>query len=390
MKIAINIEHFTEAKGGAERYAVGLANALAGKGHDVHILACFSYKNCENDFQCHQIPYATFRTFRDIKFARASQKELSKEKFDVCLSLSRSMSPELYNPHGGVHLAYLKRELKSIPNSFMRYIKFLFWTISLRQFLIKRIERNIFKQRDLIVVAVSKMIKRDILSFYDFPEDQIKVIFNAVDLERFDLTHHKAYRREIESQHSINDEDLLILFVADNFRLKGLRNLIRAAALMKKSMKPGTGFRVIVLGDGKKSTYERLALKLGCRDKFIFNGKTSEIEKFYLAADVLAQPTFYDPCSLSTLEGMAAGLPIITTSCNGAAELIKDGIHGFVLHDPENYAELSQKLLLFLDKNLRDEMGLNARKAVESYSLQENIEKMLLLCEGIARKKGKG
>ena len=62
MKIAINIEQFLKDKGGAERYAVGLANTLAEKGHDVHILACSWDESCEKYFHCHRIPHSWFRT----------------------------------------------------------------------------------------------------------------------------------------------------------------------------------------------------------------------------------------------------------------------------------------------------------------------------------------
>tara|TARA_B100001964_G_C14182246_1_gene576836 strand:+ start:302 stop:1486 length:1185 start_codon:yes stop_codon:yes gene_type:complete len=386
VKIAISIEHFSATKGGAERYASGLAKALADKKHDVHILACTWYDGCEKDFHCHRMPYAWFRTFRDIKFVRATQRELLKEKYDVCISLSRSINCSIYQPRGGIHVAYLQRELKSINNSILRIVKLLSLKISLRHFLIKRIEKSIFERRDIIVVAISKMVKRDIHSFYDFPEQNIRVIFNSIDLNKFDLNKKEKYRKEIRSRYLLDDKDcLVLLFVANNFRLKGLRNLIYAAALMKKRVKPGIPFRIFVIGKGKKAIYERLAIRLGCKNEFIFIGKTCHAEKFYAAADVLAQPTFYDPCSRSTLEAMASGLPVVTSSYNGASELVEDGVHGFVLEDPQNYALLSEKLMVFTDKNLRERMGINVRKKIEKYSLQRNNQEMLDLCEEMAQ-----
>tara|TARA_B100000959_G_scaffold241129_1_gene262796 strand:- start:1579 stop:2763 length:1185 start_codon:yes stop_codon:yes gene_type:complete len=385
VKIAINIEHFSASKGGAEQYASELAKALADKEHDVHILACTWYEGCEKDFHCHRLPYSWFRTFRDIQFVRATQRVLLKEKYDVCISLSRSINCNIYQPRGGIHVAYLDRELNSIHNPILRIVKLLSQKISLRHFLIKGIEKSLFGRRDIIVVAISEMVKRDILSFYDFPEQNIRVIFNSIDLNKFDLSNNGKFRKEIRSRYLSDDKDCLVfLFTANNFRLKGLRNLIYAAALMKKKTKPGTSFRILVIGKGKKTTYERLAERLGCKNEFIFVGKTCYTEKFYAAADVLAQPTFYDPCSRSTLEAMAAGLPVVTSCNNGASELIENGEHGFVLDDPRDYSLLSEKLMLFTDKNLKEEMGKNARKKIEKYSLQQNNQKMIDLCEEMA------
>lgn len=388
MKVAINIEHFWEDKGGAEKYAFGLASAMAGKGHEVHVLTCSWDKSCEKKFHFHKIPFSRLRIFRDIKFVRASQRELLKENFDLCLGFSRSLSMEIYQPHGGVHKAYLEKNIKSYLNPLLRKAKLFFNVISLRHFLINKIERVIFKRRDMVIIAISKMVRQDILSFYDFPEENIKVIYNGVDLKKFCLEENSRYRTDIKKRYSLKDEDLLILFVANNFRLKGLKNLVYAAAHMKKNICAGNSFRVLVMGDGGKRPYESLASKLGCKNEFVFIGKTNEMEKYYAAADVLAQPTFYDPCSLATMEAMASGLPVVTTSNNGAGELI-NGENGFVLDDPRNYKALSKKLMLFLNKDLRKNMGLNARRTIENYSVQKNTNRMLSVCEEVSRNKRK-
>jgi UDP-glucose:(heptosyl)LPS alpha-1,3-glucosyltransferase len=55
----------------------------------------------------------------------------------------------------------------------------------------------------------------------------------------------------------------------------------------------------------------------------------------------LIHPTFYDHCSLVTLEALACGCPVITTAQNGAAELITHGREGLVIKDPREVAELS-------------------------------------------------
>lgn len=388
MKVAINIEHFTEDKGGAERYAFGLASALTGRGHEVHILTSFWHKCYEKKFHFHKIPFSRLRIFRDIKFVRASQRELLKENFDLCLAFSRSLRMEIYQPHGGVHRAYLEKKIKSYSNPLIMKAKLFFNAISLRHFLIKKIERVIFKRRDIVVIAVSKMVRQDILAFYDFPEENIKVIYNGVDLKKFCLEGNSRYRTDIRKRYSLKDEDLLILFVANNFRLKGLKNLVYAAVDMKKNICAGNSFRILVMGDGGKMSYQRLASKLGCKNEFVFVGKINEMEKYYAAADVLAQPTFYDPCSLATMEAMASGLPVVTTSNNGAGELI-NGENGFVLDNPQNYKALSKKLMLFLNKDLRRNMGLNARRTIENYSVHENTNKMISVCEEVSRNKRK-
>jgi hypothetical protein len=75
------------------------------------------------------------------------------------------------------------------------------------------------------------------------------------------------------------------------------------------------------------------------------------------------QATFYDACSLATLESLASGLPVITTRANGASELITPGIDGIVLDDPGDATALAGALrTLAGDRLLRASMGRAARR----------------------------
>jgi hypothetical protein len=64
-------------------------------------------------------------------------------------------------------------------------------------------------------------------------------------------------------------------------------------------------------------------------------GWVDDMAPFYAAADLAVQPTFYDACSLATLESLASGLPVVTTRANGGSELLTPGVDGIVLDDAE-------------------------------------------------------
>ena len=64
------------------------------------------------------------------------------------------------------------------------------------------------------------MVKQDIMRWYGIPEEQIVVVYNGVDTERFH-PRNRQYREEIRKRHGIGDE-FVILFVSNNFRMKGL------------------------------------------------------------------------------------------------------------------------------------------------------------------------
>src|SRR4030067_29566 len=129
-----------------------------------------------------------------------------------------------------------------------------------------------------------------------------------------------------------------MLFVSNNFRMKGLVFLMRTLADLKKEGVPP--FKLLVLGKDRKAPYLRLGKKMDISEETIFVGSTNEPEKYYGAADLFIHPAFYDAFSLTVLEALASGLPVITTASTGASEVLNPGEDGFVINSLEDPGEL--------------------------------------------------
>jgi glycosyltransferase involved in cell wall biosynthesis len=80
---------------------------------------------------------------------------------------------------------------------------------------------------------------------------------------------------------------------------------------------------------------------------------------------------------------MASGVPVLTTSTNGAAELIKDGKNGFVVRDPLDAAGIGRRVLEFSLSSDRTLMGERARQAVLSLDWDSVLTRMLKIYEEI-------
>ena len=97
---------------------------------------------------------------------------------------------------------------------------------------------------------------------------------------------------------------------------------------------------------------------------------------FYGAADVFALPTLYDPFPNAALEAMACGLPVVTSTTSGAAELIRDAENGFVI-DALNIDALARTLEAAIDA--REKMGAAARATAQALPIKATAEKLLAL-----------
>ncbi|MCX5818076.1 MAG: glycosyltransferase [Proteobacteria bacterium] len=86
-------------------------------------------------------------------------------------------------------------------------------------------------------------------------------------------------------------------------------------------------------------------------------------------------PTFYDACSLTTMESMASGLPTITTKWNGASTLISEN-EGYVIDEPRNVSQLAAAIKSLFNENLRNTMGKKSRQKIEGYTIEKNVDEM--------------
>ena len=138
---------------------------------------------------------------------------------------------------------------------------------------------------------------------------------------------------------------------------KNAGTLLGAAARLRAD---GVTIRLVIAGGKKPEPFVRLAerLKLGRSVSFI--GSVDPLPCF-AAADAFIHPTWYDPCSLVTLEAAACGLPVITTRYNGASELMTEGADGFILEQPDDATSLAARMRQLLHPELRRTMGAAGR-----------------------------
>jgi len=374
MKIALNIYKYLPTKGGGEGYLANFANQLAERGHEVHIYAS-KWESNNIKIHYHTIPSIRFPKFlKDVSFVINGLREMSKNDFDIVHVVGRALGMNIFNPHCGVEKAWLKQNFLSINCPVSRILKQLVGFFSFRQNFILWLDRKQYTGKGVSrILAISDMIKNDIIKYHNIEPEKIDVVYNGVDLKRFNPDNKNRYRKAMREKLSLGEE-LVILYISNNFRLKGLLTLVKSLGELKKSEK---GFKALIIGRGNEAPYRRLAKKLGCLDNLIFLGHVGEIEKYYAASDLYVHPTFYDSCSLVTTESLASGLPVITTVYDGASGIMEDGKDGFVMKDPADHRALAEKITLFFDDEFRQKASIAAREKAEKYPAEQNCEEII-------------
>ena len=202
------------------------------------------------------------------------------------------------------------------------------------------------------------------------------VVYNGVDIKKYGALNRVQHRLAARGELRLDADQVAVLLVAHNYRLKGAEVFIKSIAeVVKRGHK---NVRGIIVGGGKDAgMYEGLAKKLGVGDEISIHGAADHIERYYAAADIYLHPTFYDPMSLVVLEALASELPVITTRLNGASEIMTEGREGFIVDDPRDVPGIVEALEKMLDAKRRDEMAAAARALAEEYPLERNYKGIL-------------
>jgi UDP-glucose:(heptosyl)LPS alpha-1,3-glucosyltransferase len=221
------------------------------------------------------------------------------------------------------------------------------------------------------VVAISERVRRQLKEHYHVPDEQIVTIPNGVNLSRYQPG-TKEVRHEVREEFQIPQDVPLLLFVGNQYRLKGLEFVIRALPKMEAKA------LLLVVGRDAPGPFERLTEQLGLSDRVIFAGSRSDLPRIYAAADALVLPTLYETFALVCLEAMATGLPVFATKVGGIEDYLSDGVNGFLIERrPEDIAKKLDKFLS--DSILRNKISKQGLATAENYSWAKIAKKYLVL-----------
>ena len=374
MKIAVIRKKYTY-HGGSEGFSQGLIDQLAQQGHEVHIHA-ISWEGASPTGAVffHKVPAFTFNSFfRDLTFALLSRKQLKAGNYDIIQTHDKTLFQDIYRAGDGCHIEWLRQRWKrtGIPGKLSMLFNPYHW-------LILSLERNIFrKHRYRKIIAISEMVKADIMRNYGVPAEDIVVIYNGIDLDRFHPANRERFRNEARRQYHIPDSTRVFLFVGSGFERKGVRYLVEAAEMLDSPI------TLLIVGKGAGEKFQGFIKK----QRVIFCGPQKQIERYYAAADAFVFPTVYEPFGNVHLEALACGLPVITTRNSGAAEIIDEGKNGFVVQEPEDTAAISGSMKKLLDADLLHAMGREARKTAEKFTMERFVHEILRLYSDIMEEK---
>jgi UDP-glucose:(heptosyl)LPS alpha-1,3-glucosyltransferase len=309
------------------------------------------------DFSNHKSGPSWLRVRR---FAHYANRFLADRDPALVLSMERGVPGDVYRFGDGLHKVWLQK----------RYGSPLGWIGNPLHWVLPILEKNSVA-RSKILVANSAMVSSEIKSHYQVDDARLNVIRNGFDGKTFTFADDEA-RRKIKSDLKTPEEGQInILFSGSGWKRKGLRESITMLERLRLS---GVKASLWVAGKGEAGAYRKKIDSLGLRDDVIFLGQIPDVSRWYQMADLMVLPTSYDPFSNSCLEALACGCPVLTTSSNGAAEVITRE-NGFVAQSPGDCAKKSAIDWVVQARNLdRRKISLSVADSLQEKEIAQYLK----------------
>jgi glycosyltransferase involved in cell wall biosynthesis len=179
----------------------------------------------------------------------------------------------------------------------------------------------------------------------------VKTVWNGVDLDQFSFTGPR-WRAPALTVARLSPE-------------KDIANLLRAVAQVARAQ---TDFRLDIAGDGPcRDELESLAAELKLTERVRFLGEVRDVAKLLGQASMFVLPSQTEGISLTILEAMARGLPVLATKVGGNPEIIMNGTSG-ILVPPGNPSALAHGILeLWANEDRALQLGRAARHRIEEH-----------------------
>ena len=164
-----------------------------------------------------------------------------------------------------------------------------------------------------------------------------------------------------------------LIHVGSGFERKGVETILRAMARASAAC-----HLIVVGGDKREARYQSLAAELGIASRVHFAGVQRDTRPYYAAADAFLMASLYEPFANASMEALAMGLPVVTSTKSGAAEILEQGKTGYVC-DALDVGGFSAAIDALANRERRLAMSAAARDLAQRFTVDAMTAQLLSL-----------
>jgi glycosyltransferase involved in cell wall biosynthesis len=223
------------------------------------------------------------------------------------------------------------------------------------------------------IVCVSNAVREVVLEREGIEESRIAVIHNGVEPDAVPPGRRETTRHELGF-----DGDHLVLGMVANYNrpVKGVANFLDAIPAIRTAV-PSARF-LFVGGGNEEGSLREKARSLGIEPFVVFAGYQKDIHRYYEVMDVSVLTSFSEGLSLTLLESMGHGIPVVATEVGGNREVVVDGQSGYLVPVHDRGMLVDRIVRLLSDPGLRKKVGEEGRRRVgRQFRMQDVADRYL-------------
>lgn len=276
-------------------------------------------------------------------------------------------------------LAYLLNSIK-LEKTIITCYDLIPWVYDKNRSSIWKSNINGLKKADKII-TISKFSKNEIVKYVKYPEEQIEIVYPAVNHQAYYKTGNKSILKRL----NIPDNCKIILYVGSEDPRQNVDTLVKAFSELKKKLPE---IKLLKIGNpnlyGAREKLLELIEKLNLQKDVIFMDfvPEDELPEWYNAADLVVYPCSYAGFGMPPLEAMACGTPVITSNQTSLPEVV--GSAGIMI-DPRDHNVLTDEMYeVLINDSLNEDMIKKGLKKAKIFNWDKSAKETLDIYEKIS------
>lgn len=372
MKILIATDTYKYQTSGAANLVIAQTDELRRLGNEVKVLALSNKRESFRDGDDYYI-----RSFQSIFYPDVRMSFVHR---DPLLNELKEWKPDVLHIHSEGSAMRMGRSVIAathtpiVMTSHTDYGQFVFGRFS-THFPFKLIAetwgRVAYRGASAVIAPSEKAI--------GFPHmkpsrNRITVIPNGIKLENYTKHPTSEQRKELFKKYGLNDNGKILIAISRLSKEKNLKELLKFFPSVLAAI-PEAQF--VIVGDGpSRKSLEAFTRKQGLTESVRFTGRIppEEVYQYYDMGDVFVSASTFEVHSLSYLEAMANGLPLVCRDDACLKGVLENGVEGFVFHNESEFKESIIKILK--DDKLKTAMSQRASSKALGFSDHKLAERL--------------
>ena len=231
-------------------------------------------------------------------------------------------------------------------------------------------------------IAVSALDAERMVTLEHVPAAKVMVIPTAY------IPHDSGPKLDIRLELGLAPDTPLVGVAAVLRPQKALSVLLEAHSRLLATVH---GAHLVIAGEGEcRGELEQRARELGIAECVHLLGRRDDVESIIASLDVAALSSDYEGLPLFVLECMANNTPLVATDVGGIGGVVQNGVNGILVPPREPDALADALACLLLDSERRGALARAAAQSVEAYSIESSAERFAELYEGLAAAASRG